>query len=69
MYRRPKFLEILLQIRREMAVEADYDVDLFAEVVRSGVHSPLETKRRVVLEKQAVKDLIPRVKSVDGVLP
>jgi hypothetical protein len=37
MYRRPKFLEVLLEIRREMALEADYDVDLFAENARSGV--------------------------------
>ena len=37
MYRRPKFLEILLDIRREMALEADYDVDLFAERVRAGI--------------------------------
>jgi len=36
MYRRPKFLEILLEIRQEMSREADYDVDLFAEMVRSG---------------------------------
>lgn len=36
MYRRPKFLEILLEIRREMALEAHYDVDLFAEMARSG---------------------------------
>jgi hypothetical protein len=36
MYRRPKFLEVLLRIREEMAREADYDVDLFAEMVRSG---------------------------------
>lgn len=36
MYRRPKFLEILLEIRRQMALEADYDVDLFAELARSG---------------------------------
>lgn len=36
MYRRPKFLEILLEIRQDMAREADYDVDLFAEMVRSG---------------------------------
>ena len=35
MYRRPKFLEILLEIRQEMAREADYDVDLFAEMIRS----------------------------------
>lgn len=36
MYRRPKFLEVLLDIRREMAEEADYDTDLFAEMVRAG---------------------------------
>jgi hypothetical protein len=39
MYRRPKFLEVLLQIREEMAREADYDVDLFAEMIRSGKFS------------------------------
>jgi hypothetical protein len=36
-YRRPKFLEILLAIREEMAREADYDPDLFAEMVRAGL--------------------------------
>ncbi len=36
MYRRPKFLEILIEIRQEMSREADYDVDLFAEMIRSG---------------------------------
>ncbi|MCA1608096.1 MAG: hypothetical protein LC730_01365 [Acidobacteria bacterium] len=36
MYRRPKFLEVLLEIRQEMAREADYDTDLFAELIRSG---------------------------------
>ena len=40
MYRRPKFLEILLEIRRGMAHEADYDVDLFAEIARSGKRPP-----------------------------
>lgn len=39
MYRRPKFLEVLLEIRREMALESDYDVDLFAETARSGTRS------------------------------
>jgi len=43
MYRRPKFLEKLLEIRREMAREADYDVDLFSEIARSGNRS---AKRR-----------------------
>lgn len=36
MYRRPKFLEVLLNIREEMAREADYDVDLYVEIVRNG---------------------------------
>jgi hypothetical protein len=36
MYRRPKFLEMLHEIREEMSGEADYDVDLFAENVRRG---------------------------------
>lgn len=39
MYRRPKFLEILLDIRREMAAEADHDVELFVELARSGERS------------------------------
>lgn len=39
MYRRPKFLEILLEIRQEMSREADYDVDLFAEMIRTGKFS------------------------------
>ena len=38
-YRRPKFLELLLEIRQQMARDADYDVDLFAEMIRSGVIS------------------------------
>ena len=36
MYRRPKFLEILLEVREQMSRDADFDVDLFAELVRSG---------------------------------
>ena len=36
MFRRAKFLEVLLEIRQEMARDADYDCDLFAEMVRSG---------------------------------
>lgn len=29
-------MEILLEIREEMSRDADYDVDLFAEMIRSG---------------------------------
>ena len=38
MYRRSKFLEILHEIREQMSREADYDIDLFAEMVRSGAN-------------------------------
>ena len=37
MYRKPRFLEVLHEIREEMSRDADYDVELFAEMVRSGV--------------------------------
>ena len=43
MYRKPKFLAILHQIRETMSREADYDVDLFTEMVRTGAqptHGP-----------------------------
>lgn len=36
MYPRSKFQEVLLAIRQEMAREADFDVDLFTEIVRTG---------------------------------
>ena len=36
MYRKPRFLEELHAIREEMSREADYDVELFAEMVRTG---------------------------------
>ena len=36
MYRKPKFLQVLHKLREAMSREADYDVDLFAEMVRSG---------------------------------
>jgi hypothetical protein len=47
MYRRPKFLEVLHAIREEMSREVDYDVDLFAEMVRSGAR-PAHGPERVI---------------------
>jgi hypothetical protein len=47
MYRRPKFLEVLHAIREEMSREADYDVDLFTEMVRSG-SKPQHGPERVI---------------------
>ena len=46
-YRRPKFLEVLHAIREEMSREADYDVDLFAELVRSGLRPAFGPERRI----------------------
>ena len=40
MYRKPRFLEELHAIREEMSREADYDVELFAEMVRTGARAP-----------------------------
>jgi hypothetical protein len=51
MYRRPKFLEILLEIRQEMAREADYDTDLFAEMIRTGA-GPTVSNDEVKLPKK-----------------
>lgn len=51
MYRRPKFLEVLLEIRQEMAREADYDVDLFAEMIRSDKFSKNEIRHNLSEEK------------------
>ena len=48
MYRKPRFLEELHAIREEMSREADYDVELFAEMVRSGKaprHGPVRNIR------------------------
>ncbi len=48
MYRKPKFLEVLHAIREEMSREADYDVELFAEMTRAGVrptHGPVRNIR------------------------
>lgn len=48
MYRKPKFLQVLHRIREDMSREVDYDVDLFTEMIRSGVlpaHGPTQNIR------------------------
>jgi hypothetical protein len=50
MYRRTLFLEALHQIREEMSREADYDVDLFAEMVRTGQISKAAKKKKAAPE-------------------
>lgn len=50
MYPRSKFQEILLAIREEMAREADFDVDLFVEMVRSGAGRGTQAGRYSVVD-------------------
>ncbi len=62
MYRRPKFLEVLHAIREEMSREADYDVDLFAEFVRSGVRPSHGPERSI----RGFKSRAPRADEANG---
>jgi hypothetical protein len=62
MYRRPKFLEVLHAIREDMSREADYDVDLFAEMVRSGVQ-PTHGPQRVI---RGFRTRAPRAEAGNG---
>jgi len=57
MYRRPKFLEVLHAIREKMSRDVDYDVDLFAEMVRSGAR-PTHGPERIIrgVRSRAEKD-------------
>jgi len=61
MYRRPKFLTVLLKIREAMSREVDYDVDLFAEMIRSG-RRPAAGPERVI---RGFKSRSPQVDLVD----
>jgi hypothetical protein len=62
MYRRPKFLEILLEIRRDMALEADYDVELFAETARSGNRSAKPKSRRTsIIDSSDKNGKVPEI--------
>lgn len=71
MYRKPRFLEELHAIREEMSRECDYDVDLFAEMVRSGRQPKFDAGRDgkhvegVPLQPENKKDESPHAKSHD----
>ena len=62
MYRKPKFLEVLHALREEMSREADYDVELFAEMVRSGVRPEHGPERNV----RGFKSSAPRAADDDA---
>lgn len=65
MYRRPKFLEVLHAIREDMSREADYDVDLFAEMVRSGLRPAHGPERRI----RGISSRAPRQEDKNGGAP
>lgn len=62
MYRRPKFLEVLHAIREEMSREADYDVDLFTEMIRSGQRPAHGPERNI----RGFKSRAPRAGGEEG---
>jgi hypothetical protein len=61
MYRRPKFLTVLIRIREIMSRESDYDVDLFTEMVRSGVQPKHGSRRNI----RGFKKHVPRATDSD----
>ena len=62
MYRRPKFLTVLHKIREAMSRESDYDVDLFAEMVRSGAQPEYGPQRNIRgFRKRAPRKVEPEV--------
>ena len=65
MYRKPRFLEELHAIREEMSRDCDYDVDLFAEMVRSGV-TPTHGPERIIrgVRTRAQRDELPEDASI-----
>jgi hypothetical protein len=70
MYRRPKFLEVLHAIREQMSREVDYDVDLFAEMVRSGVR-PAHGPERIIrgIRTRALRDEVEEDLEAPAVRP
>ena len=65
MYRKPMFLEVLHAIREEMSREADYDVELFAEMARSGVRPAYGPERNI----RGYRSRAPRAEEKTGIAP
>ncbi len=67
MYRKPRFLEELHAIREEMSREADYDVELFAEMTRTGArpsHGPERNIRGIKSRAPRADDSEAKVKPI-----
>lgn len=65
MYPRSKFQEVLLEIRQEMASEAEYDVDLFTEIVRTGV-GPRDARMHSLTEQSPAAEVGRKRKASGG---
>src|SRR5258708_34811194 len=65
LYRRPKFLTVLHEIRETMSREADYAVDLFAEMVRSGTRPEYGPERNI----RGFKKRAPRTDEISIAAP
>ena len=64
MYPRSKFQEVILEIRQEMAREADFDVDLFAEIVRTGA-GPRDARIHSIADQTAERRRPTAKRTVD----
>ncbi len=62
MYPKPRSLEIIHAIREEMSREADYDVELFAQMVRSNETPRFGAERNI----RGFKSRAPRATSDDA---
>jgi len=72
MYRRSKFNEVLLEIRKEMSAEADFDIDIFTEMARSGstsVAAKDRKKMRVAEPERPANDEIAALKTPTELIP
>jgi hypothetical protein len=56
MYRRPKFLDILLDIRSSMSAEADNDIGDFVQAIRSGKPAPARQRTVTCIDSDALQD-------------
>ena len=61
MYPRSKFQEVLIEIRQEMARDADFDVDLFAEIVRTG-SGPRDARIHSIADQTSTEKTRPTAK-------
>ena len=63
MYRKPRFLELLQEIREEMSRECDYDMDLFAQSLGKSSSKRASISNAPGSQKAAVRHLPTKPKA------